>query len=87
MTFVIATGNEKKFCEMRDILESVGVTVKSRRDAGFLGEIEETGGSFYENARLKASAVCRFSGLPSIADDSGLVIDALGGAPGIFSRR
>ena len=87
MTFVIATGNEKKLMEMRTLLESAGVAVQSEGDVGFTDEIEETGSSFYENAYLKASAVCKFSGLPSIADDSGLAVDALGGAPGLYSHR
>ena len=87
MKFVIASGNEKKLSEMKEILAGLGVDVISQREAGFTEEIEETGSTFLENAMIKASAVCKFSGLPAIADDSGLMVDALGGAPGVFSRR
>ncbi len=82
---VAATGNAHKLSEIREILS--GWEIVSQRDAGFTGEVEETGRTFLENARLKARAVCAATGLPAIADDSGLCVDALGGAPGVYSAR
>jgi nicotinate-nucleotide adenylyltransferase len=90
MTFVLATDNGDKLAEMRDILETMrlpGLRVLSRAEAGVTGDVEETGGTFRENALLKARAACAASGLPSIADDSGLCVDALGGEPGVRSKR
>jgi XTP/dITP diphosphohydrolase len=63
------------------------VEVVSAAEAGFAGEVEETGNSFAENAMLKAKAVMRSTGFPAVADDSGLAVDALGGAPGVYSAR
>jgi XTP/dITP diphosphohydrolase len=83
---VIATHNAGKLTEMRELLQPYGVEAV---DAGTLGlpEPEETGTSFRENARIKADAAARASGLAAFADDSGLVVDALDGAPGIHSAR
>jgi XTP/dITP diphosphohydrolase len=83
---VIATHNAGKLKEMRELLMAFGIEAVS---AGELGLIEpaENGTSFKENARIKASAAAMASGLPAFADDSGLVIDALGGDPGIYSAR
>ncbi|MDE6274767.1 MAG: RdgB/HAM1 family non-canonical purine NTP pyrophosphatase [Clostridiales bacterium] len=82
---VVATGNAHKLEEIRAILQ--GWEIISQRDAGFLGDVEETGDTFLENARLKAWAACKATGLPTLADDSGLCVDALGGAPGVHSAR
>lgn len=87
MNFIAATGNPSKMAELRRILERMGHTVQSQREAGLTLEPEETGKTFAENARIKARAVCAAAGLPTIADDSGLCVDALGGAPGVYSAR
>ncbi|MGD9559117.1 MAG: RdgB/HAM1 family non-canonical purine NTP pyrophosphatase [Oscillospiraceae bacterium] len=87
MEFLAATNNAHKLAEMRRILESQGHTVKSLADAGLCIEPEETGATFAENAAIKASATCAVAGLPAIADDSGLEVDALAGAPGVYSAR
>ena len=87
MRFVLATHNPGKLREMGDILRGLGVEVVSPADVGCHVEVEETGTTFAENAMLKAKAVCAASGLPAIADDSGLCVDALGGAPGVYSAR
>lgn len=88
MTFLIATQNRKKCAELKRILTPLGIDVLTPADAGItLDDVEETGRSFLENARLKADAAMKKSGLPAIADDSGLEVDALGGAPGLYSAR
>ena len=88
MTFLIATQNEKKLRELERILHPLGITVQNPAQAGIdLGDVEETGKTFEENARIKAVAAMEKSGLPSIADDSGLEVSALGNAPGIYSAR
>ncbi len=84
-TVVAATGNAHKLAEFREILRDA--TVISAAEAGFCGEVEETGSSFAENAEIKARAVCQATKLPALADDSGLCVEALGGAPGIYSAR
>jgi XTP/dITP diphosphohydrolase len=83
---VIATHNPGKLREMRELLEPYRIEAVAAGDLG-LAEPEETGASFRENARIKAEAAARASGLVAFADDSGLVVDALGGAPGIHSAR
>jgi XTP/dITP diphosphohydrolase len=83
---VIATHNPGKLREMRELLEPFRVEVVAAGVLG-LGEPEETGATFGENARIKAEAAARASGLAAFADDSGLAVDALGGAPGIHSAR
>lgn len=87
MKLVLASKNKKKLEEMRQILSALGVEVISEADAGVDVDVEETGTTFAENARLKAAAVMQASGLPAIADDSGLCVDALNGAPGVYSAR
>ena len=87
MKLVLASKNKKKLEEMRQILSALGVEVISEADAGVDVDVEETGTTFAENAALKARAVCKASGLPAIADDSGLCVDALNGAPGVYSAR
>lgn len=82
---VAATGNEHKLKEMREILQ--GFTVISAKEAGFSEDVEETGKTFLENAFLKARAVVKKTGRAALADDSGLTVDALNGAPGIYSAR
>lgn len=82
-----ATGNAGKLKELRRILEAQGHEVVSQKELGIAIEPEETGATFAENARIKAETICRASGLPTIADDSGLCVDALGGAPGVYSAR
>ena len=83
---VIATHNPGKLIEMRGLLAPYRVEALAAGDLG-LAEPDETGATFRENARLKAMTAARASGLPSFADDSGLAVDALGGAPGIHSAR
>ena len=85
MKVVAATGNRHKLKEFREIFPDWDIV--SEQEAGFSGEVEETGESFLENALLKARAVCRATGQPALADDSGIVVDALGGAPGVHSAR
>lgn len=84
-TIVAATGNAHKLKEIRAILRDFAVL--SAREAGFTGDVEETGATFAENAELKARAVCEATGLPSLADDSGLCVEALNLAPGVYSAR
>lgn len=85
--FVIATHNANKLKEMSDILSKLGVSVLSPADLGITVEVEETGTTFSENAMIKAKAICAAAGLPAIADDSGLCVDALNGGPGVYSAR
>lgn len=87
MKFVLATQNPKKLREMKVILEDLGVEIVLESDIGLKVEVEETGETFAENSLLKAKAVMEASGLPAIADDSGLCVDALNGAPGVYSAR
>jgi XTP/dITP diphosphohydrolase len=83
---VIATHNPGKLAEMRELLAPYGIEAVSAGELG-LGEPEETGNSFAANARIKAMAAARAARLPAFADDSGLAVDALDGAPGIYSAR
>ena len=88
MKFVIATHNAHKLVELKRILEPLGIDGVTDRDLGLeLPEVEETGTTFADNAYLKAASACEVTGLPAIADDSGLVVDALGGRPGVYSAR
>ena len=87
MKLVLASKNAHKLVEMRDILSQLGVEVVLESDVGVDVDVEETGATFEENAFLKARAVMEASGLPAIADDSGLCVDALNGAPGVYSAR
>lgn len=84
-TLVVATGNANKLREIAQIFPEYEVI--SQRQAGFNAEVEETGSTFAENAVLKAQAACNALGLPVIADDSGICVIALGGAPGVYSAR
>ena len=87
MKLILASNNEKKLREMREILSELGITVLSQREAGLNLEVEETGTTFAENALLKAQGACDAAGMAAVADDSGLVVDALDGAPGVYSAR
>lgn len=87
MKFVLASHNRGKLAEMQKILGELGVEVVLQSDLGLDLEPEETGDTFAENALIKARAVMEASGLPAIADDSGLCVDWLNGAPGIYSAR
>ena len=87
MKLVLASKNPHKLEELQAILDGLGVEVLLESDAGVDVEVEETGATFEENARVKAEAVMKASGLPAVADDSGLCVDALNGAPGVFSAR
>lgn len=84
---VIATNNAGKLREIRAILAPFGLEAVSQKEAGFHAEVEETGTTFQENAALKAHAVYETLHCPVIADDSGLMVDALDGAPGVYSHR
>ena len=87
MKMVLASKNPKKMKEMNEILSGMGVEVCLQSDVGIDIDVEETGTTFEENSLLKARAVMEASGLPAIADDSGLCVDALNGAPGVYSAR
>lgn len=87
MKLVLASKNEKKLREMQEILGHMGVEVCLQSQVGVDVDVEETGTTFEENSLLKAKAVMEASGMPAIADDSGLCVDALGGAPGVYSAR
>ena len=87
MKLVLASKNQKKLVEMNEILSHLGIQVCSEAEAGVDVEVEETGTTFEENSLLKARAVMEASGMPAIADDSGLCVDALNGAPGVYSAR
>ena len=83
MKFVIATHNQHKLQELQRILAPLGIEAITAD----LSEVEETGTTFAENAFLKAQSACRETGLPAVADDSGLEVEALDGRPGVYSAR
>lgn len=85
MKVVMASNNAHKIAELRAILSAYGLDVVSQREAGVHVEPEETGTTFEENSRIKAVAVMQACGLPAVADDSGLMVDALNGEPGVYS--
>ncbi|HWS42525.1 MAG TPA: RdgB/HAM1 family non-canonical purine NTP pyrophosphatase [Pseudoflavonifractor sp.] len=87
MKMVLASKNAHKLAELSSILSQQGVEVVLESDAGVDVDVEETGTTFEANALLKARAVMEATGLPAIADDSGLCVDALNGAPGVYSAR
>ena len=88
MRIIAATQNKHKIREMEAITTDFGIEILTQEEAGLpVVEIEETGATFEENSALKARTICSKSGLPAIADDSGLSVDVLGGAPGIYSAR
>lgn len=85
-TLVLASGNAGKLTELRAMLDDLGVAIVPQRELG-VDEVPETGTTFVENALIKARHAARVTGLPALADDSGLIVDALGGAPGLYSAR
>ncbi|MCB1614584.1 MAG: RdgB/HAM1 family non-canonical purine NTP pyrophosphatase [Pseudomonadales bacterium] len=85
-TIVLASGNRKKIAELQQLLNALDVNVVSQTSLG-VSDVPETGSSFVENALIKARNACRQTGLPAIADDSGLEVFALQGQPGIYSAR
>ncbi len=86
MKLVLASGNAGKLVELRELLAGSGIELIAQSTLG-IDEAEETGRSFVENAILKARQAARAAGLPALADDSGICVDALGGAPGLYSAR
>ncbi len=87
MKLILASNNKGKLREIREIMAGSGIEVLSQREAGCELEAEETGSTFDENARIKALAAMRATGLPAAADDSGLEVAAINGAPGVYSSR
>lgn len=86
-TLLVATRNRGKSKEFREAFRSMGIFVKDLHEVDGIPDIEETGNTFSDNAFLKAKAVADIVGLPVLADDSGLCVDALNGAPGVYSAR
>ena len=87
LTLVIASGNPGKTVEIRDMLKGFPIDIKNLDDFGPIPPVVEDGDTFDENAYKKASFVSKILGYPALADDSGLVVDALDGAPGVYSAR
>lgn len=88
MDFILATNNMKKQAEMQRILSPLGINVVTAKMLGIkLPEVVEDGDTFEANAKIKAESACKITGLPAIADDSGLCVDYLDGYPGIYSAR
>jgi XTP/dITP diphosphohydrolase len=87
ITLVIATKNRGKLAEFAEHLKGTEIELRSLADFPEMPEIEENGATFLENALIKARASCAYSGLPALADDSGLMVDALDGEPGVRSAR
>lgn len=89
MEFILSTGNPGKLAEMKNIMNSLNLNIvlKSKTEIGIFEDVEETGETFEENALLKAQDIMGKTGKPAIADDSGLMVDALDGEPGVFSAR
>lgn len=88
MDFILATNNMKKLDEMRRILSPLGINVVTAKMLGItLPDVEENGETFEENARIKALSAAEITNMPAVADDSGLCVDYLGGAPGVYSAR
>ena len=86
-TIVLATRNQGKIAEFKGLLKGFDIRVKGLEDFGPLPDVIEDGQTFEENAYKKAHSIARYLGFPALADDSGLVVEALGGAPGIYSAR
>lgn len=87
MKVILASKNRHKLVELSAILSQLGFEIALESEYGLDLDVEETGATFEENSFLKADAVMRASGLPALADDSGLMVDALDGAPGVYSAR
>lgn len=86
-SIALATNNAHKLSEIRAILGGYFAQLRSLKELGLDIDIEETGQTLEENALIKARTVCQLTGLPALADDTGLMVDALGGAPGVYSAR
>ena len=84
---ILATNNDNKLREIREMLADSDIQVISLKEAGIIKDVEETGNTFKENALIKAKEICAMTGEPVLADDSGLEVDYLDGAPGIYSSR
>lgn len=82
---IVASGNDDKIAEIKSIF--TGVEIVSMHEMGFTGDIEETGTTFKENAKIKAETIAKLYNMPALSDDSGLCVDALCGAPGVYSAR
>ncbi len=87
MKLILASNNKNKLREFRQLVADMDIELVGQRDAGCDFEVEETGATFEENAFLKCSAVTEVTGCAAFADDSGLVVDALNGEPGVYSAR
>lgn len=87
MQLVLATNNEDKIAEIRDLLDDLSITILTRADFLDFPEPEESGSGLSDNATIKARAIADYCELPALADDSGLEVDALNGAPGVLSSR
>ena len=87
MKLIAATNNKNKIREFKEILAPLGFEILSMSETGFESDPEETGTTFEENAVIKAQALAKLADMPVLADDSGLEVDALGGAPGVYSAR
>jgi XTP/dITP diphosphohydrolase len=86
MRLVVASSNQGKLVEIREVLAGLHIELVAQGDIG-IGDADETASTFIENALLKARHASRLSGLPALGDDSGICVDALGGAPGLYSAR
>ena len=87
MKLILASNNKNKLREFKSLVEALPVEVMGQREAGYELDVDETGATFEENAYLKAKALCDASGCIAFADDSGLMVDALNGEPGVYSAR
>ena len=87
MKLILASNNKNKLREFKSLVEALPVEVMGQREAGYELDVDETGATFEENSFLKAKAVTDHTGIAAIADDSGLMVDALNGEPGVFSAR
>lgn len=87
MEIALASANQGKRREIAALLEPMGISVRTAAELGFSEDVPETGDTFAENALIKARAVAQALGRPALADDSGLAVEALGGAPGVLSAR
>ena len=86
-TIILATNNDNKVREFREMLSGGDIDVLPLKEVGIDADIEETGTTFLENALIKAREICKLTGKPALADDSGLCVDYLKGAPGVYSSR
>lgn len=87
MKILVASNNKGKLREFNSILGELGIECVSMEDIGIKTDVEETGKTFLENAKIKAEAIYKIAGIPTVSDDSGLEVDCLGGKPGVYSAR